>query len=227
MFDMVISLGHCCQTAQHLRRMMIHSGTMPFDWVISSANGVADAIESDFDGILCPEQLELREDRVIDHRFGFAYIHEFPIRAGFLLAHARVRRRQELLIGRFRNAMASAARILFVRHEARGIDVRGAVERLVNAVARHRPRPSFHLLFLSEAGAPNSDLISETVSSVHIEPAFAGAADRWDAVFNAVHKGTPIRAYYPGLVRAVERAPSNLRAPIQKIIGTSRRRLMR
>jgi hypothetical protein len=224
---MVISLGHRCQTAQHLRRMMIHSGTMPFDWIISSVSGVADAIESDFDGILWPERLELREDRVIDHRFGFAYVHEFPIGADYLLAHVRVRRRQELLIGRFRKAMGSAARILFVRHEAPGIDVRGAAERLVNAVAHRRPRTSFHLLFLSEAGPPIDERIAENISSVHTEFDFADVADRWDAVFNSIHEDTPIRAYYPGLVRAVEKTPPNLQVPIQKIVGTSRRRLMR
>ncbi|NVO17259.1 MAG: hypothetical protein HXX10_24800 [Rhodoplanes sp.] len=39
MLDLVISLGHRCYTAQHQRRMMIHSGTMPFDWVWSRNEG--------------------------------------------------------------------------------------------------------------------------------------------------------------------------------------------
>lgn len=223
MFDLVISLGHRCQTAQNLRRMMIHSGTMPFDWIISSTGGVAEAIETDFDGVFRPERLELRDDCVIDHRFGFAYLHDFPICADFLAAHTRVCRRQDLLIRRFRAALASDARILFVRQESAGTDG-DAVRRLAEALARRRA--AFHLLVLSEADSLPPRPGAENVTLICTGPQFADAAARWDAVFNLVHRNTPIRAYFPRLVRAAAKAPPKLRGPIQKLIGTSRRRLM-
>jgi hypothetical protein len=226
MFDVVIGLGHCCYTAQHLRRMMIHPGTMPFDWIISSNEGVAAAIETEFEGRLRQDQLELKHDRIIDLRFGFAHLHEFPIRADFLAHHQQVVQRQQLLERRFQNVLGSKARLLFVRHALPEESDQLIPQRLVDAIARWRPLPSFHLLYLTEMAPLRTGRVTETLTVLKVSPDMGNTDRDWDSIFSDLHSYEPIRAYYPRLVRGVTAAPESLRSPTRRVIGETRRWLI-
>jgi len=226
MFDVVIGLGHRCNTAQHLRRMMIHPGTMPFDWIISPNEGVAAAIETGFEGRLRQDQLVLKHDRIIDLRFGFAHLHEFPIRTDFLACHQQVVQRQQQLQRRFQNALGSRARLLFVRHALPEEGDRLIPLRLVDAIARWRPLPSFHLLYLTET-APLSERVTETLTVLKVSPDMGDTDRDWDSVFSDLHSREPIRGYYPRLVRGVTAMPESLRSPARRVIGETRRWLIR
>ena len=223
--DLVVGLGHRCNTAQHLRRMMIHHGTMPFDWIVSPNRGVAEAIEHNFEGMLQPERLELRSDRVVDGRFGFEYVHDYAIGPDYLASQPKVVARQRQLVERFGRMLASDATVLFVREEDRELLDPDAPRRLVEALASRRPRSSFHLLFLTErdpsifAGDPNVTL--SQVPSDSWNDAWA-----WNTIFTAIDRRLPIKGYFPALVRGIGSMPPAVARPTQHFISSSRRRVL-
>jgi hypothetical protein len=223
MFDLVISLGHRCYTAQHLRRMMIHSGTMPFDWVWSPNEGAVAAIETGFSGMLQPDRMEFRDGWVFDRHFDFGHVHEYPLHPDFMTEHGRVAARRAFLVHRFRQALSSPARILFVRHEMPGTAAPDAAERLVRALARWRPPSSFHLLFLSDAPAVAAGPIGDSITCVRVPETFGEDDAEWDSVFGDFHKTRRIASYHPALVRFVATMPGRLRGPAEKLIGRCRR----
>ena len=52
-----ISLGGCCPVAQDLERLGLRDLSMPFDWMITDFEGVINAIEHRFEGLLDYENL--------------------------------------------------------------------------------------------------------------------------------------------------------------------------
>lgn len=203
--------------------MMIHSGTMPFDWIISSNEGAAAAIESGFAGRLQPEQLELKSDHVIDHRFGFVHVHEFPIHAGFLADYQKVVERQRLLERRFQSALKSKANILFVRHESPGDADRSSAQRLVDAIGRWRPVSSFHLLYLTDAAHSKAGRAGGTITIRQVSSGFGDSASDWDSLISDLHSDIPIKAYYPGLVHGIAAMPQSVHGPARRVFGETRR----
>jgi len=225
MFDTVIGLGHRCFTAQHLRRMMIHSGTMPFDWIISSYEGTAAALAARFAGMFQPELLELRADHIADHRYGFQHLHDFPIHADFIADRDRVVARYDQLTRRMAAALTSPKRVLFVRHEEPGGGGPQAAARLLDALAQWRPLSSFHLLYLSEVEMPDDG--AANLTSVHVASDVGEQPERWDTIFTAMHRRERIFGYFPGLVRSLAAIPRPVRLPVQNLVGSSRRRLLK
>lgn len=63
-----ISLGYFCSVALELERIGLRSSSSPFDWCISSYEGVIDAIENHFEGFLDYDCL-LQSDTVREHYF--------------------------------------------------------------------------------------------------------------------------------------------------------------
>ncbi|NVN87476.1 MAG: hypothetical protein HXX15_15470 [Rhodopseudomonas sp.] len=227
MFDTVIGLGHRCFTAQHLRRMMIHSGTMPFDWIISSNEGTASALADRFAGMFQPELLELRSDHIADHRYGFQHLHDFPIAADFIADRDRVVARYDQLTRRMATALTSPKRVLFVRHEEPGVGGPQAAARLLDALGQWRPPSSFHLLYMSEVESPDDGAATPNLTSVHVAPDVGEHPEHWDEIFTAMHRREPIVGYFPGLVRSLAAIPRSVRVPVQNLVGSSRRRLLK
>jgi len=147
-FDLVVSLGHRCYTAIQLRRMMIHGGTMPFDWIVSDGVGVTEAIRSKFAGALAKENLTFRGDRIEDVRYRFDHVHDFPLKSDFLTHYDLAVRRRNEITDRFFKALDSGKSILFIRHELPECASEANARNMIDAIGGHS-RGICHLLYLS------------------------------------------------------------------------------
>lgn len=80
MFDYFVSLGMSCPTAASMSKYGLRAFSGPFDWLITEDfSQILYFIESDFDGFLQPENLELNtngEQGFIDKSCGFIFLHE-------------------------------------------------------------------------------------------------------------------------------------------------------
>ena len=79
-FDNIISLGYFCSVALELERLGMRSTSSPFDWSISSFEGVIAAIGNRFDGFLDYDLLlQSTTDRkhYFNSRLGIWFYHDF------------------------------------------------------------------------------------------------------------------------------------------------------
>ena len=79
-FDSIISLGYFCSVALELERLGMRSTSSPFDWSISSFEGVIAAIGNRFDGFLDYDLLlQSTTDRkhYFNSRLGIWFYHDF------------------------------------------------------------------------------------------------------------------------------------------------------
>jgi hypothetical protein len=79
--DHIVSLGRACETAYNLRRHYNFSTAYPFDWWISTTDGVARFIaDGDGTALYDPDALRLapKGDSVVNPRYGIRLHHEFP-----------------------------------------------------------------------------------------------------------------------------------------------------
>lgn len=203
--------------------MMIHGGTLPLDWIISSNAGAADAIRAGFDGMFQPELLEFSGDHIRDHRFGFMHIHDFPLDDNFLTHRPKVLARYDLLRQRMLDALSSPQRVLFVRQEEPGVGGPAAAKSIADAIAKWRNPSTFHLLYINEIDGGPSDLLPANISQVKIDPDAGEDTAVWDRIFSDLHRREPIRGYFPAFVRRVDAMPDPIRLRAYKFFGNSRR----
>ena len=79
-FQNFISLGYFCDVAKELEKLGLRSFSGPFDWNISSLNGVISAIENNFEGYLdydCLQQNKYYRKRYKNVRYDIAFFHDF------------------------------------------------------------------------------------------------------------------------------------------------------
>lgn len=148
-YDVVVGLGSCCQTAYQLYRLGFRGVAYPFDWLVLSFNGLYKILENRFLGFLGREDLELRRDKyILDKRYGVKLLHDFKYKKDFVwledyqVHYDKYWRR----INRFLELMQSGKQVLFVRRECR----KEQAIKLQKMIKRVYPGLEFGLLILDE-----------------------------------------------------------------------------
>jgi hypothetical protein len=80
-FHKAISIGVSCQPAKQIRTILGQTEAYFFDWMIAPLPAMLKAVESDFAGMLQPQNLsysDSRKIRVEDSANGLQYQHDFP-----------------------------------------------------------------------------------------------------------------------------------------------------
>ncbi|RAS23412.1 DUF1796 family putative cysteine peptidase [Paraburkholderia bryophila] len=77
--DRVVSLGSNCELTANLRRYFKADRTYPFDWWITPLDSITQLLETEFDGLFNPENLQVSTDgqTVICRKFNLLHHHDF------------------------------------------------------------------------------------------------------------------------------------------------------
>jgi len=163
----VVSLGGNCMVTMEMRNYFGIQAANLFDWWITPGDGLVRLIESDFDDLFSPENLQLVGDRrsVANLRYGILHHHDFPRNdaedrvVGITKEHLQ-RNREKLayLKKRWDDLGDNGAPVLFLRYGwimgeplLTGIPPApiGADEtRLIAALDRKFPRLDYEVLFI-------------------------------------------------------------------------------
>jgi hypothetical protein len=189
-FDKVISLGRACDTAHQIRRYFRQTEAYPFDWLGTPFEGLLALLRHDFSGFLQTSDLESEQGCVREARYGARLRHDFPVLDPEQIAavQARYGRRIE----RFRQAVAGANRILFVRGQqhigdALPFDPAITLERTLREVFPHL---DFHLLVLNPEAAALPEFEAVGISGLSVaspDPyVWSGDDAAWSVLFGQV-----------------------------------------
>lgn len=186
MFGHVVSVGGDCQPAYQIRRITGRHEAHVFDWLLVRAEGVAQLIDSGFEGWLQTPALSLEAQpyaHVRDAAYNVHFLHDFPLAPGFEAEAGRVRAKYEVLVHRWRMLLASEAAVLFVW---KGDEGREAVAPIAEALRRARGRRPFRLLALrSDLEEPDWQMPDVTNRFLRQPVPYDWTGDdaAWDALF--------------------------------------------
>lgn len=80
-YDHIVSLGSFCMTARHIRRRFPQSPAYPFDWWVTPTVALQDLIETQFDEIFVPSNMQIVTEgdsqAVMCRRYGLMHYHDF------------------------------------------------------------------------------------------------------------------------------------------------------
>lgn len=124
-YDRIVSLGSACEPAYQIRSHTGKSEADYFDWLITPAESLITAIETDFSGFDNKQDFVITEDKgsVINNRTKIEYRHSFPrgsdglIRDDFLTSFSEYEARTAYLLGRWRSNFSRPGRVLFIRRD--------------------------------------------------------------------------------------------------------------
>lgn len=150
-YDQVVSLGRACQPARQLRRILGTESAHVFDWIITTDQGLVSLIASDLDQFFAREKLTMgTHGFIIDRETDTRFVHEFPKGSDFEAQYEANAARIAMLVGRWRELIASSQSVLFVRQHAWDADARASARRLRDMITQKAPRLRFTLLYLTE-----------------------------------------------------------------------------
>lgn len=154
----VISLGFFCSTALELERYGFREASYPLDWVISPLAPALTLLESEFKGLLQPDQLSRdseRNDVVFDMGSGIAFFHDFNREQAVEEQVNAVQEKYSRRVLRLYRAMTQ--RTLFVRYIANAEEF-AYLDKNMNSVLMllRRSNPLNDLLLVGNSDQPPS-----------------------------------------------------------------------
>ena len=210
-YDRIITLGGACSPAWQVRAYTGQTDAFPFDWLVLPFHALTMAIEHDFHDFTAPDVFEATAVGIRHRKFPSLYLHDFQINHnppdGWKDAVADVLAKYEFLIARWRNALCSRDRVLFVRHQGHFDDVEfkcvGALkaqeaDRFCASLERHYPGLAFDVLFvdcvyepLSHPRAKRADVgFDARADWPNPHDLWKGPTKRWQAVLGSVTEDT-------------------------------------
>ncbi|MEV6121257.1 papain-like cysteine peptidase [Streptomyces sp. NPDC052077] len=166
MYDLCVGLGYHCESTHQIRRITGEDRAHYFDWLDLELASVIETLEADFANVLRPGLSEPFSDGAcaLDRGSDIRFFHEFRADAdapgGLLTQDAidrqlpRVRAKFDFLAERWRATSASAARVLYVHHDAFDESDTDDLLRLRAALSRSHPGHRFGLLWLRRTPPP-------------------------------------------------------------------------
>jgi hypothetical protein len=79
-YDNFISLGYFCGVAQDLEKLGLRNTSSPFDWCLTSFEGVIRLIDNEFSGFMDYKNLAQNTNQrtqYVDTQYGVCFVHEF------------------------------------------------------------------------------------------------------------------------------------------------------
>ena len=184
-YDFVFSLGYCCTCSEALRAEGLQNASFPFDWAgISSLEQAVSVVSDDFADWFDRDLLDLWDVRILggfvtrvyrNRKTGIGFVHDFSNAEPIETTYDRVRQRYDRRIGRFRECMRSANRILAVYLEtpksARLTDDR--LEAARSLLCKRYPGKTIDLLYMYEDPACSrweaDPVVHEGVTAVRMD----------------------------------------------------------
>lgn len=168
-YDQVVSLGHACQPAYQIRRVLGVTSAHVFDWIVIPDPALITLIGSDLDGFFSRDRLGVGSSEAItDLPTDTRFVHEFPKDSDVDVQHAQHAGRYAMLIRRWRRLLRSRQRVLFVRQHGWDPDPRAAAARLQALLLAKAPRLRFTLLYLTGDPADEVPWGQEGVINRHL-----------------------------------------------------------
>ena len=149
-YDQVVSLGHGCQPAHQIRRVLGITSAHVFDWIVTPTPALITLIESDLEEFFSRDRLGVGESGAItDLPTDTRFVHEFPEGSNVDTQHAQHAGRYAMLTRRWRRLLRSRQRVLFVRQHSWGSEPRAAAAQLQAVLRAKAPNLRFSLLYLT------------------------------------------------------------------------------
>ncbi len=210
-FSHVVSLGHTCSPAFHIRRVFNVEKAFPFDWVIAPERGLRQVLANPCDDFVNKGALQLTQTTneegflsVVDTSTSFEYLHDFRSLVNWEEEAERVAAKYRFLARRWQDTMAAGGRILFVRDVTSDEEAApDFVEPLHGFLQALYPKVDVYLLGIQEAGMPGArnGRRARTIDFHGTEPwSWHGSFEEWegclrDAQTRRFWRGpTPFRA---------------------------------
>ncbi|MFF2964542.1 DUF1796 family putative cysteine peptidase [Streptomyces sp. NPDC057963] len=197
-FDLCVGLGQHCESTYQIRRITGQETAQFFDWLEIDLVFVRQALDTDFRGLLKPGRMALTTDGqgAIDLDASIELYHEFHAQPGAELTLAdveeqlpAVREKLEFLAGRWRELVASPARVLYVRQDANGVETAADLERLQTTLRERYPGHDFAILWLRRTAPEELDKLPPGVACRELpllEGRWQGDDRAWDEMFAAL-----------------------------------------
>ncbi len=199
-YDHCVGLGYHCESTYQIRRVTGVTRAHFFDWLDLDFESVVEAVAEDFRHVLRPGLVEpFDEGRcALDRGSDIRFYHEFhpAAGAGTPLTQAdidaqlpRVRAKFAALAGRWRALAGSAARVLYVHHDAWDELTAADLRRLRAVIAAQHPGHRFDLHWLRRTPPPDADATGPGISwgTVAAAPGrWEGDDAAWDAALTPV-----------------------------------------
>ena len=198
LFTDVVSLGYRCRTTHQLRRHFGATAAYPFDWWISSMQGLTRLVTDwDVDRLFHPDDLaEFRSDGRIffvrQPRYGLKLFHDFPMQAAVMQEDWRdhignAKSRTLHLMEKFDSLNREGRRILFVR-EVGGADKHPEMwaRSLKRAIRERLPNAKSSFVLISSNGLAIQGWRPLTIDDAAEEP-WTGNDELWRGALSSLH----------------------------------------
>lgn len=190
LFDYVISLGNYCETAYQIRRLTGNEKAYFFDWLVTPADGLIIALESDFRQVFLRQNLELWHggESIIDTATNILFHHDFSRDVNGKISPETIdveyperRRKIEFLIERWNNDLREGTTLFVWADNVSEC----TFSRVACALKRQFPAAFHHFLLILSPDTPRFS--TELGENVTLGPAIAAppGPEMWKGVDKA------------------------------------------
>jgi hypothetical protein len=190
-YKFIISLGHGCQPAIHLKRNGLKQASLPLDSISNRQSALISLFETHFDKFMDKNYLEAREHRAPYHEkivntfYNLTFFHDFSV-GGLSTELSAVNEKYTRRIKRLYSILASEGPVLFIRTQ---LDEQNA-QQLTQILTTQFPNLRYTLLVinreteeLTEWNIPNTIKINTSYAedTYAMNPAFDPL---WQSIFS-------------------------------------------
>lgn len=162
----IISLGFFCSVALETERMGLRDSSMPFDWLISSWEGVEKLILNSFEGFLDDKLLKQSKEfpeRYKNIKYDIWFFHDFNAYASLESQMEKVVNKYQRRIERFyQNIEESSLFIRYIRDEEELRYLEKNIDRIEGIFRRYNPEN--HIIFIA-----NNEITSDIIEIYNVE----------------------------------------------------------
>jgi hypothetical protein len=194
--QLCISLGFNCTMALQLDRNQLRKKSFPFDWNVTSLQGLCDVIDNHFADFLNPHYLIVRTGSayvpgVTNVKYNIALAHDFPDTQGVVASNyldylPDIQEKYERRIKRFYNACNMAEKVYFFRTKfwwwplQSDAQDKENVKKLRDILTKHFPLNNWVLVVTSDDMQYKHDWQMPKVKNFYMSK---GTDDEWNSVF--------------------------------------------
>lgn len=180
-FHRIISLGRACDIAYQIRRVFNQAEAYPFDWLVTPMSGLIKVIQSDFDGFIDADHLEIRDNRVVNQESNIVFFHDFEEQQipTFKQALPQVMDKYKRRIERWRTVVNSGNPILFVKGSndtSLGVITEDQARLIYDTLTQAYPHCDVHLLCQN---VPEAGIAPQRIGNIRIDNVRKPASAAW------------------------------------------------